>query len=290
MTARIIDGKAVASSLLADMAARVAKLKAAGIVPGLAAVLVGDDPASAAYVAGKERDARAVGMASFVHRLDAAITQGELLDLVGQLNDDPAVHGVIVQMPLPGHLDAVAAQEALNPAKDVDGLHPVSAGLLTLGRPRFVPCTPLGIQVLLEVSQIPVAGAYVVVVGRSQLVGRPVSILLSSRASPGSPANATVTLCHTGTVDLPAYTRRADILIVAAGTPGAITGDMLKAGATVIDVGITRGPAGNLVGDVDFASALEVAGAITPVPGGVGPMTRAMLLANTIQAATPPIS
>jgi methylenetetrahydrofolate dehydrogenase (NADP+)/methenyltetrahydrofolate cyclohydrolase len=282
MTARIIDGKRIAASLLEELAARVADLQKAGITPGLAAVLVGDDPASAVYVAGKEKDAHSIGMPSVVHRLDSSISQGELIEVVERLNADDAVHGVIVQMPLPPQLDAVAAQEALDPAKDVDGLHPVNAGLLALGRPRFVPCTPLGIQVLLERSGIPVEGSHVVVVGRSQLVGRPVSILLSNKSQG---ANATVTLCHTGTSNLPQYTREADILVVAAGTPRAVGGDMIKPGATVVDVGISRGPSG-LVGDVDFESAVGVAGAITPVPGGVGPMTRVMLLANTVQAAT----
>lgn len=282
MSAAIIDGKAVAASVLAEVATRVQALQARGVVPGLAAVLVGDDPASVTYVAGKERDARSVGMASFVQRLPATLGQVALMELVAQLNDDPAVHGMIVQMPLPAHLDAIAAQEALNPLKDVDGLHPENAGLLSLGRPRFVPCTPLGIQVLLEHAGTKVDGAHVVVVGRSQLVGRPVSILLSSKAPT---ANATVTLCHTATLDLASHTRQADILIVAAGRPGAITGDHIKPGATVIDVGITRSPSGKLVGDVDFESAAEIAGAITPVPGGVGPMTRAMLLRNTVQAA-----
>ena len=282
MSAAIIDGKAVAASVLADVATRVQALQARGVVPGLAAVLVGEDPASVTYVAGKERDARSVGMASFVQRLPATLSQVALMELVAQLNDDPAVHGMIVQMPLPPHLDAIAAQEALNPLKDVDGLHPENAGLLSLGRPRFVPCTPLGIQVLLEHAGTKVDGAHVVVVGRSQLVGRPVSILLSTK---GPTANATVTLCHTATLDLASHTRRADVLIVAAGRPGAITGDHIKPGATVIDVGITRSSSGKLVGDVDFESAAEIAGAITPVPGGVGPMTRAMLLWNTVQAA-----
>ena len=295
MPATIIDGKAVAASLLNAMRQQVADLTAAGVVPGLAAVLVGDDPASATYVAGKERDAASVGMASFVHRLDASVSQQELIALVERLNRDPAVHGIIVQMPLPGHLDAVTAQEALDPTKDVDGLHPENAGLLALGRPRFVPCTPLGIQVLLEHTGVQVAGAHVVVVGRSQLVGRPVATLLSNKGTekgPGkgrgvsSAANATVTLCHTGTIDMPSYTRTADILIVAAGQPRAVTGDMIKPGATVIDVGITRSETGKLVGDVDFEAAAAIAGAITPVPGGVGPMTRAMLLANTLQATS----
>jgi methylenetetrahydrofolate dehydrogenase (NADP+)/methenyltetrahydrofolate cyclohydrolase len=284
MTAQIIDVKAMAADLLQEMAGRVGDLKQAGITPGLAAVLVGDDPASATYVAGKERDAHAIGIASFVHRRSAGTQQRELMDLVAELNADPAVHGIIVQMPLPGHLDPVAAQEALDPAKDVDGLTPENAGLLALGRPRFVPCTPLGIQVLLERCGVEVPGSHVVVVGRSQLVGRPVSVLLSNKGPAG---NATVTLCHTGTVDVAIHTRTADILIVAAGVPGTIDAGMLKPGATVIDVGITRAASGKLVGDVDFESALGVAGAITPVPGGVGLLTRAMLMANTLQAATP---
>jgi methylenetetrahydrofolate dehydrogenase (NADP+)/methenyltetrahydrofolate cyclohydrolase len=294
MAAAIIDGKAVAARLLADLRGRVAELAARGIMPGLAAVLVGDDPASATYVAGKERDAAAIGMASFVHRLPAATSPAALLELIARLNADPAVHGIIVQMPLPPHLDAAAAQEALDPAKDVDGIHPENAGLLALGRPRFVPCTPLGIQALLEASGTPVAGAHAVVVGRSALVGRPVATLLSNRcAGTGSAArgcNATVTLCHTGTADLAEHTRRGQILIVAAGRPGAITAGMIRPGATVIDVGITRSENGKLVGDVDFAGAVGVAGAITPVPGGVGPMTRAMLLANTLQAAAATLS
>lgn len=284
MPAQIIDVKAIAADLLREMARRIGDLKQAGITPGLAAVLVGDDPASSTYVAGKERDAHAIGMASFVHRLNRATQQAELMDVVAGLNADPAVHGIIVQMPLPGHLDPVAAQEALNPAKDVDGLTPQNAGLLALGRPRFVPCTPLGIQVLLERCGVEVPGRHVVVIGRSQLVGRPVSLLLSGK---GPAANATVTLCHTGTVDLATHTRTADILIVAAGIPGAIDGGMLKPGSMVIDVGITRAASGRLVGDVNFESARAVAGAITPVPGGVGLLTRAMLMANTLKAATP---
>ncbi|MGH2718344.1 MAG: bifunctional 5,10-methylenetetrahydrofolate dehydrogenase/5,10-methenyltetrahydrofolate cyclohydrolase [Actinomycetota bacterium] len=287
MAATIIDGKAVAAQVLAGLKGQVAALVGRGTTPGLAAVLVGDDPASAAYVAGKERDAAAVGIASFVHRLPTETSQEALLGLVAGLNADPAVHGVIVQMPLPGHLDTAAAQEALDPGKDVDGLHPQNAGLLALGRARFVPCTPLGIQWLLDSAGVTVEGSHAVVVGRSQLVGRPVSTLLSNKcAGMLRSCNATVTLCHTGTTDLAAHTRRADILIVAAGRPKAITAAMIKPGATVIDVGITRAETGKLVGDVDFEAALAVAGAITPVPGGVGPMTRAMLLSNTVQAAT----
>ncbi|HEU5004446.1 MAG TPA: bifunctional 5,10-methylenetetrahydrofolate dehydrogenase/5,10-methenyltetrahydrofolate cyclohydrolase [Actinomycetota bacterium] len=290
MTAALIDGKATAAAVRQELAGKVAALASDGIVPGLAAVLVGEDPASAVYVAGKERDATAVGMASFVHRLPAGTVQAELLDLLARLNADPAVHGIIVQMPLPGHLDTAAAQEAVDPAKDVDGLHPDNAGLLALGRPRFIPCTPLGILVLLERAGVQVSGAHAVVVGRSALVGRPIATLLSAKGFPtlfteGRAHNATVTLCHTGTRDLAGFTRSADILVAASGVAGGITGAMLRPGVTVIDVGITRTASGALVGDVDFASASEVAGKITPVPGGVGPMTRAMLLANTVQAA-----
>lgn len=280
MSARIIDGKAIAAEERARIATEVAELAAKGIVPGLAAVLVGDDPASQVYVNGKERDCHAVGMRSLGARLPAGITQQELHDEIDRLNADPEVSGIIVQMPLPDHLDAVAAQERIDPDKDVDGLHPMNAGRLLRGDPLFAPATPLGVQVLLTRSGIPVAGADVVIVGRSQLVGRPLAALLSLRGT-----NATVTVCHTGTRDLAAHTRRADIVVVAAGAPRTLTADMVRPGATVIDVGISRGSGGKLVGDVDFDAVAEVAGAITPVPGGVGPMTRAMLLHNTLLAA-----
>lgn len=267
-----------------------------GPKPGLAAILVGDDPASQVYVGSKEKAATTAGMESWVHRLPGSVSQDELTYLIRRLNDDDAVHGILLQLPLPKGLDADAAIDILHPRKDVDGLTAASAGLLALGRPRFVPCTPLGIQVMLGLSGVQVEGAHAVVVGRSNLVGRPISILLSSKsagtvpdyvAERGGPApvNATVTLCHTGTVDLHTYTRAADILIVAAGRPRAIKGDMIKPGATVIDVGINRDIDGKLVGDVDFESAGEVAGAISPVPGGVGPMTVTMLLANTLHSA-----
>lgn len=282
MTAQIIDGKAIAASVRAQVAEGVAAVKGSGVVPGLAAVLVGDDPASHVYVGSKEKAAQAAGMASFVRRLPATISQAELLAVLDELNSDDAVHGILLQLPLPKGLDAQAAVDAISPAKDVDGLTPTNAGLLALGRPRFVPCTPLGIQVLLERTGAKVEGSHVVVVGRSNLVGRPISVLLSLK---GAASNATVTLCHTGTTDLASHTQSADILVVAAGVPRGITGDMIKPGATVIDVGISRGDDGKLVGDVDFDSAKEVAGAITPVPGGVGPMTVAMLMSNTLQAA-----
>jgi methylenetetrahydrofolate dehydrogenase (NADP+) / methenyltetrahydrofolate cyclohydrolase len=281
MTARIIDGKAAAAKVRAQLAGEVGELATHGVIPGLAAVLVGDDPASQVYVGSKEKAAQAVGMASFVHRMPAETTQDELLARVAEINDDPAVHGIIVQLPLPRGLDPIAAQEALDFRKDVDGLTPMSAGLLALGRPRFVPCTPLGVQYLLIREGVKVEGSHTVVVGRSNLVGRPLATLLSHKG-PGS--NATVTLCHTGTTDLAVHTRQADILIVAAGVPRHVTGDMIKPGAVVIDVGMHR-LEGGLAGDVDFESAVDVAGAITPVPGGVGPMTVAMLLRNTVAAA-----
>ncbi|MEO7803883.1 MAG: bifunctional 5,10-methylenetetrahydrofolate dehydrogenase/5,10-methenyltetrahydrofolate cyclohydrolase [Actinomycetota bacterium] len=279
MTAQIIDGKVIAKKVRAEVALGVAEL---GRPPGLAAILVGDDPASHVYVGSKERAAKAAGMQSFVHRLAADVSQSTLLSLIDDLNRDQSVDGILLQLPLPRGLDGAMAVERIDPAKDIDGLTATNAGLLTLGRPRFVPCTPLGIQRLLEDFAIKVQGAHVVVVGRSNLVGRPISILLSLKAET---ANATVTLCHTATTSLEAYTRQADILIVAAGIPNGITGDFIKPGATVIDVGISRGEDGGLVGDVDFESAIEVAGAITPVPGGVGPMTVAMLLSNTLRAA-----
>lgn len=283
MPARIIDGKKIAAEIREQVARRVANLSLSGVVPGLAVVLVGDDPASAVYVRNvKRKAAEEVGIRTFVRELPDTATQKELQDAIETLNSDSGMHGIIVQLPLPVGLDPLDAQAALDPLKDVDGLHPENAGLLTLGRPRFVPCTPLGVKALLERSGVEVEGSHVVVVGRSNLVGRPLSILLSEKA-PGT--NATVTLCHTGTRDLATHTRAADILIVAAGAPRSITGGMIKPGATVIDVGTTRLESG-LAGDVDFESAAPIAGAITPVPGGVGPMTVAMLLSNTIKAAT----
>lgn len=282
MTARIIDGRKTAGQIREELAGKVQELVRVALVPGLAAVIVGDDPASLTYVKSiKQKAAEAIGCASRIQQLPANTSESELLRVIERLNDNPEVHGIIVQLPLPEHLDPLMAQEAVDPRKDVDGLHPENAGLLALGRPRFIPCTPLGVKVLLARSGVKVEGAEVVVVGRSNLVGRPLSLLLSQKAEG---ANATVTLCHTGTVNLEAHTRQADILIAAAGTPRAISGSMVKPGATVIDVGINRTDSG-LVGDVDFDSVSEVAGAITPVPGGVGPMTVAMLLSNTIDAA-----
>lgn len=281
-SATIIDGKAIAAAERERIAEQTAQLADRGVVPGLAAVLVGDDPASDVYVRQKERMSQRVGMRSLGARLPADTTQDELLAEIDRLNADPAVSGVIVQMPLPSHLDAVSAQERIDPSKDVDCLHPENSGRLLRGDPRFVPATPLGCQVLLKRSGIPIAGAHVVIIGRSQLVGRPLSVLLSARREN---ANATVTVCHTGTRDLRAHTRSADIVVAAAGAPRTLTADMVKPGATVIDVGINRREDGTLEGDVDFVGVASVAGAITPVPGGVGPMTVAMLLQNTLHAA-----
>lgn len=282
MSARIIDGKATAERVRARVAAEVAELAAREIAPGLAAVLVGDDQASHVYVAGKERDCEAVGMRNYGAKLPGDVSQEDLHAELDRLNADPHVSGIIVQLPLPGHLDPIAAQERVSPGKDVDGLHPVSAGRLLRGDPLFVPATPLGVQVLLTEYDIPVAGGDVVIVGRSQLVGRPLALLLTLK---DQGANATVTMCHTGTCDLGGHTRRADIVVVATGVPHTLTADMVKPGATVIDVGINRDENGKLFGDVDYDEVAEVAGAITPVPGGVGPMTRAMLLHNTLLAA-----
>ena len=280
MTAILIDGKAAAAAEKERIAAEVERLAEHGVVPGLAAVLVGDDPASHVYVDGKERDCVAVGMRSLGARLPADVTQEELHAELDRLNADPEVSGIIVQLPLPGHLDPVAAQERTDPAKDVDGLHPASAGRLVRGDPLFVPATPLGCHVLLKRYDIPTRGAEVVIVGRSQLVGRPLALLLSQKG-----IDATVTICHTGTRDLGAVTRRADIVVVAAGRIDTLTGAMVKPGAAVLDVGTNRNAEGKLVGDVDFASVAEVAGWVSPVPGGVGPMTRALLLHNTLIAA-----
>ncbi|HEX9376424.1 MAG TPA: bifunctional 5,10-methylenetetrahydrofolate dehydrogenase/5,10-methenyltetrahydrofolate cyclohydrolase [Actinomycetota bacterium] len=282
MTARIIDGKAVAGEIRLEVAARVRALAERGATAGLAAVLVGDDPASRVYVSAKQRDCAEVGIASVRVELPAETQQATLLDEIGRLNADPAVSGIIVQLPVPAHIDELAVQTAIDPAKDVDGLHPANVGLMVRGVPAFLAATPYGIVELLVRSGISTVGVEVVIVGRGGLVGMPLSIMLAQKSPRG---NATVTLCHTGTVDLAAHTRRADILIVAAGRMDTVTAGMVKPGATVIDVGTNRGPDGKLAGDVAFAEVAEVAGAITPVPGGVGPMTRAMLLVNTVAAA-----
>ncbi len=281
MTARVIDGKATAAAVRKRVAGEVAALTQEGVTPGLAAILVGDDQASHVYVAGKERDCKSVGIASYGVRLGADATQAQLHAEIDRLNADPSVSGIIVQMPLPAGLDTVTAQERIDPIKDVDGLHPVSGGMLLRGDPRYVPATPLGCQELLRTHDIPVAGAHVVIIGRSQLVGRPLANLLSLK---GDTANATVTVCHTGTADLGFHTRSADIIVVATGVPRTLTADMVTPGAAVLDVGINRAEDGSLYGDVADGVG-DVAGWLSPVPGGVGPMTRAMLLVNTVQAA-----
>ena len=276
MSALILDGKLVAAQVKEEVAAAVSDL---GYTPGLATVLVGDDPASHSYVRGKRRDAVQVGIHSIHHELPASVSQQELTALVEELNADPEVDGILVQLPLPKGLDSEAIVQRIDPAKDVDGLHPFNLGLLVLGRPGPRPCTPRGVLRILDHYGIPTSGARAVVVGRSFLVGRPMALMLSERG-----ADATVTVAHSRTADLAALTREADILVAATGTARLIGADQVKPGATVIDVGITRTEDG-LVGDVDFEAVREVAGAVTPVPGGVGPMTRAMLLVNTVEAA-----
>jgi len=276
--ARIIDGKAIAAAVRAEVAARVAKLAAQGVVPGLSVVLVGEDPASQVYVRNKDKAAQEAGFNVRTVRLPATTSQAQLLGVVRELNDDRAVHGILVQLPLPRGLDANAVVRALDPAKDVDGLHPENVAALAVGAPKLVPCTPAGCIELLDRSKIALAGKRFVVIGRSQLVGRPLAALALAR-------DATVTICHSKTGDLPAVCRGADILVAAVGKSEMVRADWVAPGATVLDVGINRGADGKLVGDVAFAEVAERAGAITPVPGGVGPMTIAMLLANTLQAA-----
>ena len=277
MTAQILDGKKVAADVRASIGAEIERLKGRGVTPGLAVVLVGEDPASQVYVRSKEKACQAVGMNSFLHRLPAATEQDRLLELIKQLNAAPAVHGILVQLPLPPQIDADVVLQAIDPAKDVDGFHPFNAGKLMAGLKTFVPCTPRGIMHLLAVYNIPLKGKQAVVIGRSNIVGKPIAHLLLAQ-------HATVTVCHSRTVGLSDITRRADVLVAAVGRPHMVTADMIKPGATVVDVGINRLPEG-LVGDVDFEAAKEVAGYITPVPGGVGPLTIAMLLQNTLEAA-----
>lgn len=278
MTATVLDGKATAAEVKADLKVRVDALKIRGVFPGLGTVLVGADPGSQAYVGGKHRDCAEVGIASIRVDLPADASQLEVEAEVAKLNADPAVTGYIIQLPLPKHLDEYRVLELMDPAKDADGLHPVSLGRLVLGISAPLPCTPRGIVALLRAYDVPINGAHVVVVGRGITVGRPLGLLLTRRSE-----NATVTLCHTGTKDLATYLRSADIIIAAAGVPHLITADAIKPGAAVLDVGITRTEAG-LVGDV-APDVTEVAGFVAPMPGGVGPMTRAMLLQNVVEAA-----
>jgi methylenetetrahydrofolate dehydrogenase (NADP+) / methenyltetrahydrofolate cyclohydrolase len=281
MTARILDGKAVAADIRAELTQRVAGLATRGVVPGLGTILVGDDPGSRAYVNGKHRDCAQVGITSIRRDLPADATQAQVEAAVDELNADPACTGYIVQLPLPDGLDPQRVLERIDPAKDADGLHPVNLGRLVLGEPGPLPCTPRGIVELLRRYEVQIAGADVTVIGRGITVGRSLGLVLTRRSE-----NATVTLCHTGTKDLAAHTANADIIVVAAGRPGLLTAGMVKPGAAVLDVGITRTDAG-LVGDVDPGVA-EVAGWLAPMPGGVGPMTRAMLLANVVEAAERP--
>jgi methylenetetrahydrofolate dehydrogenase (NADP+)/methenyltetrahydrofolate cyclohydrolase len=284
VTAKILDGKAAAAAVKDDLRARVKALgERSSIVPGLGTVLVGDDPGSHAYVDGKHRDCAEVGIASIRHDLPATTTQEHVEALIADLNADDSCHGYIVQLPLPKHLDTGRILELIDPGKDADGLHPVNLGRLVLGYDAPLPCTPRGIVHLLRLHDIELNGAEVVVIGRGTTVGRPLGLLLSRRTE-----NATVTLCHTGTRDLAAHVRRADIVVAAVGVPGLVTRDMVKAGATVVDVGITRvvgaDGKGRYTGDVAL-DVREVAGAVVPVPGGIGPMTRAMLLTNVVERA-----
>jgi methylenetetrahydrofolate dehydrogenase (NADP+) / methenyltetrahydrofolate cyclohydrolase len=278
MTAHLIDGNALARSIRREVAERAAALQARGVTPGLAVVLVGDDPASQVYVKHKVTDSQEAGLHSVLERYPADMPQAALLDRIRALNADPAIHGILVQLPLPKHMDTARVIETISPAKDVDGFHVASAGALMIGQPGFVPCTPYGCMKMLESIGYDLRGKNAVVIGRSNIVGKPMAMLLLQK-------NATVTICHSATKDLAAHTRQADVIVAAVGKRNVLTADMVKPGAVVIDVGMNRNEAGKLCGDVDFAGVREVAGWITPVPGGVGPMTRAMLLVNTMEAA-----
>ena len=287
MNANIIDGKLLAANLRAEIAAGVAALKSEkNVTPGLAVILVGENPASVSYVTAKEKACTEAGMLSREIRLPAETAEAEIVSLVKSLNGDPAIHGILVQLPLPKHISEKAVIDAIAPEKDVDGFTPVNVGRMMIGERCFLPCTPHGIIKLIEFSGMDMRGRHAVVIGRSNIVGKPVAALLSRKET-----NATVTLCHTGTTDIAHFTRDADIVVVAAGHPNTLTGDMVKKGAVVIDVGVNRVPDASrpkgfrLVGDADFESCAAVAGAITPVPGGVGPMTITMLLWNTLESA-----
>ena len=293
MPAKIIDGKQVAQEIRAELKAEVETLKAQGVVPGLVTILVGENPASVSYVTAKQKASKELGFHSVQDTQPADISEADLLALVDKYNHDPAIHGILVQLPLPRHIDETKVLYAVDPDKDVDGFHPVNVGKLMIGEGKFLPCTPAGIQQLLIRSGTPLEGAEVVVVGRSNIVGKPIANMLLQKADG---ANATVTVCHTRTRDIAAHTRRADVLIVAAGFPNAVTADMVKEGVVVIDVGVNRvgekpstKTPGKMVailkGDVDFDAVKEKAAAITPVPGGVGPMTITMLLHNTVKSA-----
>lgn len=278
MTARIIDGKAIAQEVRAEWKIRADALKAKGVIPGLAVIIVGEDPASRVYVANKVKACAELGLHSEHIALPADTPETALLAKIADLNADPKIHGILVQLPVPKHINSDKILNAISPEKDVDGFHPLNVGALVTGNMRFAPCTPYGSLVLLQKSGVSIEGKHAVVVGRSNIVGKPMALLLLQH-------NATVTICTSKTMDLAKHTRDADILVVATGRPKMITGDMVKPGAAVIDVGINRLPDGKLCGDVDYDSAKEVAGWITPVPGGVGPMTITMLVANTVQSA-----
>ncbi|AKM19627.1 bifunctional methylenetetrahydrofolate dehydrogenase/methenyltetrahydrofolate cyclohydrolase FolD [Geobacillus sp. FSL K6-0789] len=278
MTAQIISGAELAATIRAGLAEETAKLKESGVEPGLAVILVGDDPASHSYVKGKQKACAEVGIRSFLYTFPASISEEELLAKIRELNGDPAVHGILVQLPLPEHIREWSVIETIAPEKDVDGFHPINVGKMMIGQPAFLPCTPHGVLVMVKSAGIDIAGKHVVVVGRSNIVGKPVGQLFLRE-------HATVTYAHSKTPDLPAVTRQADILIVAVGKARLIGPDHVKPGAVVIDVGVNRLESGKLCGDVDFDAVKEVAGYITPVPKGVGPMTITMLLHNTIEAA-----
>ena len=278
MAGIIIDGKAVAADIRANVAKRVAELKAKGVEPALSVILVGDNPASVSYVTGKQKALAEVGMIDKSIHLPESTTEQELLDLIAKLNADKSVHGILVQLPLPKHINEEKVTLAIDPKKDVDGFHPVNMGNLLIGKKGFLPCTPHGILVLLERAGVQTNGARAAVIGRSNIVGKPMALLLMQ-------ANCTVTVCHSHTKNLAEVVRRADVVVAAIGRPRFITADMIKPGAAVIDVGINRLADGTLCGDVDFEAAQDVAGCITPVPGGVGPMTIAMLMKNTLSAA-----
>lgn len=286
MSARIIDGFAIAQKIRGQTAIEVSALKEKGIHPCLAVILVGENPASVSYVSAKKKALAEAGMADRSVNLPCSVSEAELLGIIADLNRDTSVHGILVQLPLPSHIDEQKVIAAIAPEKDVDGFHPVNAGKLLIGQTAFVPCTPYGVTVLLKEAGVPTDGAHAVVVGRSNIVGKPLALLLARKD-----INATVTLCHTGTKNLASFTRSADILVAAMGRPNAITADMIKPGAAVIDVGVNRIPDNTkksgfrLVGDADFEAVREIAGFITPVPKGVGPMTIAMLLRNTLHAA-----
>jgi methylenetetrahydrofolate dehydrogenase (NADP+)/methenyltetrahydrofolate cyclohydrolase len=283
MPTRIIDGKAIAEQIRQEIAQGVREFThRVGQPPGLAAVLVGDNPASQVYVRNKRKACAEVGIASWLHELPADTSQARLLALLDQLNENLEVHGILVQLPLPRQIEEAAIIRAVTPPKDVDGFGPENLGLLTAGQPRYLPCTPHGVQQLLLRSAIPIEGSHVVILGRSNIVGKPLALLLLQKAAG---ANATVTVCHSRSRDLPAICRQADILVAAIGQARFVKADWIRSGATVIDVGMNRLPDGKLAGDVDFAAVSHIAGAITPVPGGVGPMTIAMLLHNTLEAA-----